>query len=114
MSDRGVPQSFDLTAGEAFVLTLTADQDIAGATVSFWVVGDPDFSAHPNTLVLSTGGGTAVGIVTTSPELQVIVADEDTELLLGTYRYEVGIEDIDGNKSKAAYGFLTFEAQVEQ
>jgi hypothetical protein len=116
MADRGSPQSFELTAGESFTLAFTADASIVGATVRFWAVGDADFSVHPGMTMLSTAASpaTAVGTVTTSPEFTITIEDEDTEALQGTYRFETELEDLSGNKSKAAYGFLTFEPQVEQ
>ena len=110
MSDRGSPQSYSLTAGEGFVLNFTADDSIVGATVRFWASRRP--GATP---VLSTEASpaTAVGAVTTSPAFTITVADENTEDLTGTYAYEVELEDVFGGKSKAAYGYLTFAAQLE-
>lgn len=105
-----VPQSFVFIAGETLELDFTADDDITGATVRFWAARAPG-----GTAVLTTEGPTAnaVGTVTASPVFRIVASDESTENLIGDYIYEVELEDVSGNKTKAARGYLTFRKQVE-
>jgi hypothetical protein len=59
--------------------------------------------------VLSTEDSTAIGEVSDADSVLITVQDEDTAELLGTYQYEVELEDSGGGKSKAAWGYLTFK-----
>ena len=103
MAERQSPQSFTFAAGESFILDFDVDQVITGMTVRF--------AAKRNSLataVLSTAGATASASITGTQECRITVVDENTENLLGTYRYSVEIEDGNGDKSEVAFGFLTF------
>lgn len=104
-----IPQSFSRVAGESLEIDFTADGDITGAVVRFWAAREAG-----DTPVLTTEGSTpnVQGVVTASPDFQILAADEDTEDLRGTYAYEVELEDVQGNKTKAARGYLTFLSQV--
>ncbi len=109
MSERLAPQSFSLNAGETVLLAFTADGDISGATVRFWMA-----RRRGGTVVVSTEAPllNALGTITVSPEFTVTIEDDDTEDLIGTYVYEIELEDIFGDKTKAAQGYLTFLEQI--
>lgn len=109
MSDRGSPQSFAPSAGETLEIDFVADGNITGATVRFWAARE-----RGGTVVLSTEPplSNVVGSVLASPNFRIVAADEVTENLLGTYAYDVELEDVQGNKTYAAHGYLTFMKQV--
>lgn len=111
MGDRGAPQSFGFTAGETVEIDFVADGDIDGAVARFWAARSPG-----EVPVLTTEGvaPTAIATVGASPNFTLLISDENTESLLGTYAYEVELEDVSGNKTKAAHGYLSFERQVQQ
>ena len=109
MSDRGAPQSYTFTAGETVEVDFVTDGDITGATARFWMA-----RSRGGTLVMSTESplANATCTVTDTEAFTLTITDEDTEDLLGSYAYDVELEDSLGNKTKAAYGFLTFVRQV--
>jgi hypothetical protein len=111
MSERLLPQSFVLTAGESVFLEFTADADISGATVRFWMSRSRGPGVAP-VITTEPPAPTAFAAVTLSPEFRVTINDEETEALLGDYVYDVELQDPFGNKTKAAYGFMTFKPQV--
>lgn len=108
MADRQSPQSFSFAAGESFRLTFDVDQVITGMTVRFAAKN------YATSAALTTEGGapTATASVTAAQQCAVVVSDNNTENLLGTYRYSVEIEDGSGDKSEVAWGYLTFNRSM--
>lgn len=107
MTDRQSPQSFDYAAGETVNPTIDVDQIITGMTVRFGMKR-PRGSA----LVISSAAGTATTSITGPQQAKFYISDENTEALLGTYRYSVEIEDGAGDKSEVAWGYLTFSPSM--
>jgi len=109
MAERQPPQSFSFASGESIELVFAVDQVITGMT--------PRFAAKRNaaaTAVLTTEGvgPTATATVTGTQECTVLVTDDNTESLVGTYRYAVEVEDGSGDKSEVAWGYLTFSKSM--
>jgi hypothetical protein len=107
MAERQAPQSF--VASDALELVFDVDQVITGMTVRFAARRNADTSA-----VLTTEGATptATASVTDTQECTIVVASDDTEDLVGTYKYAVEVEDGSGEKSEIGWGFITFKPSI--
>lgn len=105
MAARASPQSFAFAAGEAFRLRFDCGVDLTGMTLRFAMKRKASDAAA----ALSTVDGSAVTSLAGTEAFDVEVSDENTEDLRGTYRYSAEVEDLAGDKSEVAYGFLTFQ-----
>lgn len=104
MADRQPPQSFSFAAGETVSIPFNVDAVITGMTPRFALKR----KATDATAVRSTADANATASITGAQQVTVGITDENTEALIGTYRYSVEIEDVSGAKSEVAWGFLTF------
>lgn len=109
MADRGPPQSFIYAAGESVLLQFDVDQVITGTTIRFSAKRTPTAEAALST---ESAPATATATITETQQFTIAVEDEDTEDLLGTYRYSAEVEDVGGNKSEVAWGYLTFKPSL--
>lgn len=109
MTARAAPQSFVFAEGETMFITFTADQTITGDTIRFVAR-----RTSASTAVLSTESAPATVVVTiTGTDTLTIEADPaDTEGLSGSYRYSLEAEDVAGDKSELAWGWLTFKPSM--
>lgn len=85
--------------------------NIAGMDIAFVVRRDTASEA-----ALSTEGSspTATATITSSSGgvFRVTAGAEDTESLIGTYRFQAQIMDGQGNKSTVSRGFITFAGSL--
>jgi hypothetical protein len=107
MTARQSPQSYAFAEGETLFITFTVDQTITGDTIRF--VARRTSAATP---VLSTEDATVVATITDTDELTIEADTADTLDLIGTYRYSLEAEDVTGDKSELAWGYLTFKSNM--
>jgi len=108
VAERAVPQSFSFAAGETVSITFTTDQVVTGMTPRFAIKRRPSDAAA----VRSSSDSNATAQIDGAQQITIGITDENTEALIGTYRYSVEVEDGAGAKSEVAYGYLTFSPSM--
>lgn len=114
MSELVASVSLEFVSGDDITLefTVTRDDepvDITGMTARFAVARR--VGSAP---VLSTEDGTAEAVVTDGANgvFRVTATGSATEGLFGTYRFEVKLDDVSGDRATVARGFMSFRESL--
>lgn len=88
--------------------------DVSGATIK-WVISHKVSAGNPGKIPMLAKSTVTGGIVITdgpNGEVEVTVADTDTEFLKGNYYMELELTDTSGNKTVQSTGILTLLKNV--